>query len=82
MKKYDCHLRTANNMEKYLSELGYGLDGTELMKKAAHALKQNKTIFIPEIGVTLHWIYIGNDQWDLNGKYNSTDVNDYKWKLL
>jgi hypothetical protein len=32
------HLKTAKDMEKCLSELGFGLNGTELMRKA-HLLR-------------------------------------------
>lgn len=82
MKTNGCHLKTAKNMEKYLTEIGFGLNGSEIMKKAACALQDNKTICIPEISVTLHWIYIGDKRRNIDGNNNSKDVNDYMWKLL
>lgn len=82
MKTHNCHLKTAKDMERYLTELGFGLNGKEIMKKAGHALQENKTVYIPEISVTLHWVYFGDKTWNINGKNNSKDINDYMWQLL
>lgn len=82
MNTYSCHLKTAKNMEKYLTEIGFGLNGSEIMKKAACALQDNKTVYIPEISVTLHWVYIGDKTWNIDGNNNSNDLNDYMWQLL
>lgn len=82
MRIYDFHLRTAKEMEKYLDELEAGLNGSEIMQNAATALLDNKTVYIPEISATLHWVYMGYKPWNLDGKNNSTDINDYRWQLL
>lgn len=76
----DCHLRTAQEMEEYLNSMG--LNGKGIFIKAHNALKDMKTIFIPEIKCSLHWIYRGEQIWNLDGKNNSNNVNDYKWQLL
>lgn len=82
MKTHNCHLRNAEDMKKYLTELGFGLNGDEIMKKASCALQNNKTVYIPEISMTLHWVYFGDKPWNIDGKNNSKNVNDYMWNLL
>lgn len=45
------------------------------------AIKTKKSIYIPELKATLHWIYNGSKQWLFQGG-NSNNVADYKYELL
>lgn len=75
-KKINTNILTSENMMKML--LNYGIKNpAEILTKSIQA---KTSIEIPELNVTLHWIYNGEKDWNFFEK-NSTELDDYLFQL-
>lgn len=67
----------SESMEKVLADKGIR-NPDSIMESA---IRENRTVYIPEINADLHWIYRGEKPWSFSGE-NSKDIKDYSFQLI
>ena len=67
----------SESMEKVLADKGIR-NPDSIMESA---IRENRTVYIPEINADLHWIYSGEKPWSFSGE-NSKDIKDYSFQLI
>lgn len=73
----DQRIIPSESMNKVLADKGIR-NPDSIMESA---IRENRTVYIPEINADLHWIYSGEKPWSFSGE-NSKNIKDYSFQII